>query len=639
MDDHEEIADLEHRLYAQIHYSCGGEDDELASSNGNGSILPTVSNQNAVNNVRNSGQPSSKSKARYWSDDRGGNTGPQQQQQQQRYNGKRPNPNTTERSKPKPATTIVENNVNLDNPPGKRPKPFTPYTPLLSETGTTSTISNIEPSVSKQPNEKKESDNRSSKCINPFNKLRERHRKQKEKYEAKKKRADKNRKNVLAPIPPVVAPLADAQMDDDDDDDVVIIPTEPPPLICIDDSSEEEVLVECEPIDAYRFIAPEKRNYANALGGQPGSSRCVSPTSSIVSDDFIGHRDRQRVELDAFGGVADEELLPLTGNASCFTELTERPVVSKNASKNKKKKKSFVVSENSFINDDDGGAVPDTVYAKGTHVQAQEHSSSGSDDNDVVLLSAKPKRLNKRKAPARNDLSDISSSSEEETDEITPSQEVRNNFPYLVRGEALGKPKKAEKRKKSKPKRTPSISKSDKTSDEEFLTKLTSICNEGEPDLEEAEEDLDSSRESVDARDIVQSVLQRRKKRLKISDEPADATSNEWIVKDQIGETDDVTFLNVESGVNKNNESDVPVDANAIEIPAMSAADASIRVEDVPRDDIRGFESVKSNPSVGQEIGWNEEMSSFYNDSWGGETFSQMEVQHRMPRKYKIILI
>lgn len=683
-------------MYAQVHYRCGNEDAGPSNTAESyveppETTLRSVSSHSIVNNVPASRPNGPKSKGhRYWYDHKGHepNSRPSKAHHK-RFNQERfISASVGDDGDYGDDDNQTNNDPNV--PPGKQPRLFTPYTPLFStESGSASLINNdasgstSNPVASaKRPNEKekkrKNKTDDAAKCINPFNKIRERHKKQKEKYETKKARASKSRQDALAVKATTPAIVIDEPLASDDDD-VVIIPTEPPPLICIDDSDEGDDISTVKST-AHEFTSPGTKSTKNHSSIQASSSsRCPSPASSIVSDDFIGHNDRRRIELDTFGGIPDQELLSITINDGIVkinengitseiksSEINDKvsishdiaPVFAEPASNRKRlnpfsKKKSYVVNENSFaavdVYESESSDMPDTVYAKGKQLRQRNPSSSDSDVNLVEESPPKSKRLHKRKSSGSNKGSDYNpgpTTSEEDDDddddghdEITASQEVRNSLPFLVRGEALGKVKKLDKRKKKAKQRTNST-KGDKTSDEEFLSRLTSICNDGEAiGDEEVDEDLESSVEDVCAREIVQSVLQRRKKKLKVGDNSADAaaTNAEWIVKDQIGETDDVTFLNVKESMfgETNNLPDSP--AKSKEVPSTNAAnDLPNNTHIASEKDNSGENSVTSNPSVVHpEIGWNEEMNCFYNQSWGGETFNSKQIQHSLPSKYR----
>uniref|UniRef100_A0A182FGM9 Uncharacterized protein n=1 Tax=Anopheles albimanus TaxID=7167 RepID=A0A182FGM9_ANOAL len=76
---------------------------------------------------------------------------------------------------------------------------------------------------------------------------------------------------------------------DDDTTDVELIPAPPPPKICIDCSDDE--------VAQDSFVLPKsKRTKKKKEPKNASSPRCLSPSnSSIISDDFIGHNDRSRL--------------------------------------------------------------------------------------------------------------------------------------------------------------------------------------------------------------------------------------------------------------------------------------------------------------------------------------------------------
>lgn len=736
IDENFDMADLENHLYAQIHYGYDGDDGDAAGPSHMPSEQPCVepppnpqrfvSSRCVVNNGSVATPRPAKSKnQRYWLDNEGiVETRPPRAKQ-----GKRSSLDARFASTSDGIGTSgdkqVDNSSNSNSsniPPGKRPKPFTPYTPLISESGIVATTSSTsaatntntgESSTTKQPekesSKRKGKADKESRCVNPFNKLRERQRKRKEKIEAKKIRGEKSRQaSIAVKTTTAIVSVADNTIasigcesdDDDDDDDVVFIPSAPPPLVCIDSSGDDEIVETVAPVvETHHFTPPTKKKKKKKRQQQAPevSSRGPSPTSSIVSDDFIGQNDRRRIDLEAFDEIADEELLSITVTngvvdvqervpaqllddrpslaldtavSSIHTDTTfATPSQRRNPFNNIKQ--SYVVAENSFaavdVYESESSDVLDTVYGKGRGNQVRVRNASSSDSDDPVATDTGPKskRLHKRKSSGSNKGSDhrtdLSTSDDDidvndddddsdDADDLSASQKVRNNLPYLVRGEALGKVKKSDKRRITARRRTQS-SKGDKTSDEEFLTKLTSICNEGrevDSDDDDDADDLESSHESIDARDIVQSVLQRRKKKLRVTASQTEGNevppvNDEWVVKDQIGETDDVTFLNVEQPPAFHVEDMEPPSPprGMPSFPSTSTPRVSQKRRQsttVPNDDADGSQCVLSNTSVvNEKIGWNTEMSCFYNDSWGGERFCTKEIQHNQPSKWIIL--
>lgn len=628
-------------------------------------------------------------------------------------------------------------NSNPIVPSSNKPKVFTPYKPLLSDAGVFSSRSNNEPAVdaieSLEPDDSEPTglretskliriqqkngmsssqtkrknpfaappavSKKETKRLNPFHKMRQENLKVKDRADAKKK---KNRGKA--------APIQQMVVDDDcDDDDVIILPTEPPPLICIDSSDDEGPLSKrkrAEPGTSKQLV-------------RPGNSRCASPTSSILSaDDFIVPNDRnriERVENDQFGGVSGDDLIDVNRTVERILRRTDgfagiipadvseanhdvtifaTPLRKKKEKKSKEPAKSYEMGENSFaavdVYESESSDMPDTIYAKGLAGKRKKASSSSSSEtSDEVMDVPKSKRLKKRKSSGSAKGSDFPSTDESSSENELDDGAVADSIPYLIRGEAVGRVKKTSSRKAKKNLKR-KRQQSDKLSDEEFISKLTSIVH-GESEAsngEEIDENHETSNESIAARDIVKSVLQKRSKRAKKSvaevneeaqDDVGEQPQNEietdgahgeqqiveaeqsnelepqahddedeqqgsWVVKDQVGEIDEdeanrnlanistssieiATFENEEPGdINESFEDIAPIENVQ---PAM-ATPANVRSD--------LFVFGEQNASAENlEMSWNEEMKCFYNKSWGGEIFKLGRIHSQMPSKYKII--
>lgn len=86
---------------------------------------------------------------------------------------------------------------------------------------------------------------------------------------------------------------------DEDEDAVIEIPVTPPPLVLIEDDEENDVK-ECDDINvSLKNLAPNKNQ---------GRNRAISPSSSIISDDFIVANDRQRVNSGSMSTPHDDDL-------------------------------------------------------------------------------------------------------------------------------------------------------------------------------------------------------------------------------------------------------------------------------------------------------------------------------------------
>lgn len=652
------------------------------------------------------------------------------------------------------APSTNKQNSNPIVPSSNKPKVFTPYKPLLSDPGvfaSSSTndndpfadaIDSHEPSDSEQnsattglketskliKNRQKNSTASSQtkrknpfatplvvskkveKRLNPFHRMRQDNLKVKDKSEAKKK---KNREKIVPAIQLVT-------VGDDDDDEVIFLPTEPPPLICID-SSEDEA-----PKSKRKRTSAEPGTSKQLLGRMPGNSRCTSPTNSILSaDDFIVQTDRRRVENEQFCGVSGDDLLDVNRTVDSILQRTNgianivtdslndatdavvfaTPQRKKKEKKSKETAKSYEMGENSFaavdVYESESSDLPDTIYAKGLagkRKKASSSSSSKATDDDVTDV-PKSKRLRKRKSSGSAKGSDFPSTDESSSENESDDAPLADRIPYLIRGEAVGKVKKSSSRKAKKNLKR-KRQQSDKLSDEEFISKLTSIV-QGESETsngDEIDENHETSNESIAARDIVKSVLQKRSKRakkaatkideqpqVKADDQPQDEaeideglkvtdkqnesigtpheeivegdvneqSSNEsneeqqgaWIIKDQVGEIDegdgdvDQNLLNIStSSIEIVSFEDEAADDNNKSVEGITPIEHLQRSAVAPANDSSDmFVFGEQNASAENlEMAWNEEMKCFYNKSWGGETFKLGRIQARMSSKYKI---
>lgn len=237
--------------------------------------------------------------------------------------------------------------------------------------------------------------------------------------------------------------------------------------------------------------------------------------------------------------------------------------------------------------------------------------------------------------------------------------DTMNANSYLVPGEALGKVKNVNKKKK--------VKKSlEKRPQDDFLNKLTSLVVPDQQNESDDNDDLENAREtsteSVAARDIVETVLQRRTKKSKRNQAADNDSNNEtssWAVTDQIGETDDMNIARIidENASYSNNDEEKSTDAQGTEendtnVPEKSiqsnqldqsneadqrnlsnqANDSSELAEPNASDNVN-TNAVDDDHIFDREIAWNDEMRRFYNDSWGGETFSLRNIRARMPSK------
>lgn len=486
--------------------------------------------------------------------------------------------------------------------------------------------------------------------------------------------------------------------EDDDDDDVIILPTQAPPLICVDSSDDEMQSTTNAPEHA--FTEPTA-----VTDGRRKQARCTSPSSSIQSaDDFIAQNDQHNFGFETFGTLSDEDLCqvseavenelhsnkgasnsktskrggPKSNDKTIFTppKQIQKDKVKTNASSSNK---SYEVAANSFtavdVYESESSDMPDSIYSKGMTSKRKSPSDSDSSSSVESLQITKSKRLRKRKCSGNAKESDVhandsSSDLPEEDDDDDVGDDDSNKdednigtirdgmndatkaISYLVPGEALGKAKNLNKKKKAK-------KSLELRPQDDFLNKLTSLVvpdqeNESDDDLENIRE---TSTESVAARDIVETVLQRRTKKTRrnqATDTDSNSETCSWAVTDQVGETDDInisTIINENVSCSKDDdekstnvqttEENVINDSESIQSNRLSQsnepdgkndssasnklnANNDANVNAIDDDDQNVFD---------REIAWNDEMRRFYNESWGGETFSLRNIRARMPSK------
>lgn len=524
----------------------------------------------------------------------------------------------------------------------------------------------------------------SKKRLNPFSQLQLQHQNRREKYDVKKEKAKKAReklknKKIEGAHSSVVVNLDDDEnvnASDNDDDDVIILPTQAPPLICVDSSDEENNAKEISIAKSisnndYEFTEPTTIDSRRSR-----TTRCGSPSSSIQStDDFIAPNDasRQGFGFDNFATVTDEDLYEVcetvenalrktnksstnTSNNVIDSEIFTPPKrMNIEKAKSTPTKKSYEVGANSFaavdVYESESSDMPESIYAIGTKTNKRKEISNSDSSSVESVAITKSKRLRKRKSSSctkeseksddsSSDLPDVASESDDDDDE---NNGVNS---YLVRGEALAIAKKSNNKK---PKSVSLSRDSDKHSDDDFISKLTSIVHGSAASDENDDEDGEmhkTSTETIDARDIVESVLQRRSKRSKkntasindAANENQEKSSNNNDTLDQAGQsqwtvTDDQLLDN---SLNETTNS-------VLNAPTQSVETLTEPIERNAPEKRLMKKSKRNRPSTDErtvpiviepEMAWNDEMKKFYNDSWGGETFDVRKIRSRMPSKY-----
>lgn len=714
---------MEHRLYAAIHHESDYTKlTETAEADPNGATSENFPDRRLSNNDGQRKFQQLRNTKRYWNVDSAASSTPLPA-----YNDKQlRNERSPFVAKEKPAALLASNTPSTS-------KVFTPYvsvlfshsddidqtaTAPLKETNkllqTASPSNNINPfskkQVVKQFKEPIQADAavrkdgnssndeqiaKARKRVNPF--ANQQQKPKKEKKTASKDRhgkdKDKNQRNDSACIIDLDETI--------EDDDVIILPSVEPPLICVD-SSDDEV----SRADEHEFAEPATRA-GDCRKTKATGSRCASPSSSVQSaDDFIAQQDRQNINFDAnlsyddlYSGnetVADslrqsnthepstsKSMFTATNDSSVFTApKTMTPDKSKET-----QRKSYEVSDNSFVAVDvyesESSDMPESIYAKGTLKRKYSIHSDSSDVEEINVF--KPKKLKKRKhSGSAKEMSDDSSSDlpSEDTANDDDSDENGDGDSYLVRGEALGKVRKSNKAKRKSRKKSCA-----KSSDDEFMMKLTSIVNDGSLSDDEDdghEQDPETSAESVDARHIVETVLERRTKRLKsnsnktgtsgsakVTEKPSQSDKetpkssqemsttsvgsmipaiggeqidnasqtdkSQWTVTDEVGQTDDLPafpgFVEETPEEGNNVLSVEPSNMPPTQLPQQSTSEPALPFIPLVSPN-SATEQNMNDEELDAEAGWNDEMKRFYNDSWGGETFSVRNIHARMPSNY-----
>lgn len=510
------------------------------------------------------------------------------------------------------------------------------------------------------------------KRLNPFNALSQKAKRKK----SESKNARKHRKHIKEEAVDII----EVDGNDDDDDDVIILPTQPPPLICVDTSDDEAG----PSTDRHEFVEPNVVSDSRRKG-----TRCASPSSSIQSaDDFIAQNDQRTFGFETFGTMSDEDLCQVSeaienrmrdasalpaaeATTSNDTAIFTPP---KQMQKDKTKtmpKNSYEVGANSFtavdVYESESSDMPDSIYAKGAR---KRKIAIDSDSSSVESISiTKAKRLRKRKssgsAKESDHLhSDDSSSDLPDDDDDSDDDDEPGENSYLVRGEALGKVKSSiTKKNTSKSSKTKTVKERSK---DDFINKLSDIVNGQNNSDDDIQATPETSVESVEARDIVETVLQRRTKKAKkdqlttevnedanpmpapvpapeiekptawsITDQPAQAEENnppEPASQVEImAETEKVEL--VKPTKKKDKPRNAPIEdremANKI-APQETVTNKSNLIMDSSEHSIDNPADNVPKP-IDLEAGWNAEMKQFYNESWGGETFSVRSIRSRMP--------
>lgn len=171
---------------------------------------------------------------------------------------------------------------------------FKAYTSVLQSMGTSNT-SNAGNKNFRKPHNVSKKDSRLENC--PDHELSKLERVQKylakaqkaemAKKKSKKQQQQQEKQAQKKQAKPITTIALDSSSSDGEDDDVIEIPVPPPPLVCLDDSSDDSMQAPTsnQPLS-------KGQNNSFAVSGIVRTSRCSSPSSSIISDDFIAPLDR-----------------------------------------------------------------------------------------------------------------------------------------------------------------------------------------------------------------------------------------------------------------------------------------------------------------------------------------------------------
>lgn len=607
-------------MYSKIHH-----EESYETVNPLNTEQPTTSRHVTNSSVVNSSVASNPSGGRYWAGNKR-----YYPQKETGYLGNKPKPVILGKN-------VVQSDKN--NPIQNRPKLLAPYTSFLSQMNLKDTEEETPVAGTAKPSKNKKSDtenkkeqareqeeepepeihpssvkniikqmnSKANKNINPFSKNLPVKAKKLEKIQAKKLRAAKNRKNKNIPVV-----ILDSS-DDGDDDDVIEIPLPKPPLISIDSSDSESVASKSE------FLSP---NVKKKFKQKSTNSRCNSP-ASIMSDDFIMPNDRSRLNesRESLNILEDEELQMNQTVDSVVTKKrmnTSQNLIKKiadvlkiNEAKDTEVIESEKTTKNYEVNnliasvdiyESESSDMPDSVYNR---VKDKKGVPEDKEDAGDGKLQKKSKRMRKRKSSGSNKGSELSSSDE---DEFTIKNIVTTSSPYIMRGEAVqnaitdgGKKSKIPNKRRRFDSRV--------ESDEEFISILSSIVH---PDSESDDEEDTSKEKSLDARDLVN--------HLKVVDEEDEEKEEEII---------SVSDKNISTIEDENSSDDIQLN---VEVP-QKEDELIMSVDECP--DVLEVQCERRSPLVDQfEIGWNDEMRKFYNNSWGGEDFDIDDVMGSMSGEY-----
>lgn len=358
--------------------------------------------------------------------------------------------------------------------------------------------------------------------------------------------------------------------DSDSDDEVYIYPPEEPTVISIDDDDDNDTVEkQQEPIEN------------------------LHDDCDHINVDYDKRLSRHDDPFGANSGIDIAHLNTIISedsskNLAPIAETSDNFAKPQRANRHSLKR-SYDVSETDFaatdVYESESSDLPESNVSKRRKETTVLSESEGSE----IETTKRSKRMRKRRASGSNRGSDCISSDDSDDDEEAYLEPEKTTRPYyLHRGEgvfnAVTKYSKRQANRRNEQSRDIPLEAIDSSDD--------SHANEPEQEQEETAE-------------------------------------QNWIVTDEVGETDDVAL----------DMSELEERTDADENVQESCADAKIIGEEnesnVDKDDDNSVRSERL--VIHPEMGWNSEMRAFYNDSWGGETHNCLAIRKQMPSKSKAI--
>lgn len=454
---------------------------------------------------------------------------------------------------------------------------------------------------------------------------------------------------------------------DSEEDDVIVIPNPPPPMVNIESSDEEDIHDVGD--ESHRFVEPLASTSLVRTGDPGGSSRPVSPSSSVMSaDDFIAQNDRDRLKAQERSVIPDEDLQCSTltvYNVLCATRSHQKGQIASNLDESSssnadescaKQTATFAecTTEGSSKNDDNGEKLAtatitpristysvtetsiqpadvyesessdnlESVYCRTTVVQNPAAttlpiaSASDSDGCDpVVLVAAQSKKLRKRKTTdcSSGSHSPSSGGEDQELDELLINkyfnENKRHSTPAIKRGVAiegcshrvLNPTALFRNAKAVVPSPQPPSRKRNKTDDDDFVALLTNLVH---GNVDDAVIEVDQT----------------------LRDDHDESNASVEVNAKDDASTDKITEESVENVAEGE-------DDELINQSGLIVVDAVGETGDISLSMIDELEKTEVNE---HEAGWNLEMRSFYNESWGDENFEIDNIISKMKGHYNL---